>query len=61
MTAAQVYAASGVDVDDLAQRITAGIPEVRAVPPLQLRRQFEAGNVSLPLKVPRCPCSNVWP
>jgi len=45
VTSAQVYAASGVDADELAERITADIPEVRAVPPSELRRQFEAGTV----------------
>lgn len=45
VTSAQVYAAPGVDADALAVRISDEIPEVRAVPPSELKRQFQAGTV----------------
>lgn len=45
VTSAQVYAASGIDADELALHITDDLPEVRAVPPSELKRQFEAGAV----------------
>ncbi|NLG66994.1 MAG: ABC transporter permease [Actinobacteria bacterium] len=45
VTSAQVYAAGGIDADALARQISDQIPDVRAVPPSELKRQFQAGTV----------------
>jgi putative ABC transport system permease protein len=45
VTSAQVFAASGVDADALAAAINQQVPEARAYPPTELRKQFQAGTV----------------
>jgi putative ABC transport system permease protein len=45
VTSAQVFAAAGTDPDALAAYINQQVPEARAFPPTELRKQFQAGTV----------------